>query len=87
MVQIENKCLECTRQVGCSPDQCNRGYVKVYYCDHCDNYAEYKIGDEDMCRDCAEQHCNDLWDGFSIEEKCELLELYFERLHIETNID
>ena len=80
MVQIENKCIECDRQMSCLSNMCDYGNVKKYYCDRCNSYAIYRIGDEDMCKDCAEQYCNDLWCGLSIEDKCELLEVYFERI-------
>jgi len=80
MKEIENQCVGCPKEIGCLGSGCPNRNIIVYYCDRCNGYANYKIGDEDMCEECAEKYCNELWEQISLEDKCELLDLYFERI-------
>ena len=78
MLVEEYRCIGCDREHECS-ERCNYGKQEVYYCDKCDNYAKYRIDDIDMCKECAENYCDEVWNGFAIEDKCEMLNLFFDR--------
>lgn len=78
MKVTENKCIGCELQDKCSRE-CNYGNIDMYYCDSCDSYAKFRIDEKDMCEECAEKYCEEAWNGFTIEEKCEMLGMYFER--------
>lgn len=79
MITIENRCIGCELQDSCSIENCNYGNVNVYYCDMCDGYAKYRIDEKDMCEECANKYCDEIWSGFTVEEKCEMLSLFFDR--------
>lgn len=74
----ENRCIGCDLEMCCS-EECNYGNLNSYYCDHCNGRAKYRIDGIDLCEECADKYCANILNDFTIEERCELLQLYFER--------
>lgn len=51
-------------------------YQRVdYYCDYCEDYAEYEIDGEHYCKECAEKFFHEIFDDLSLNEKGELLKV------------
>lgn len=77
MVNYENHCVSCHRELGCLGSTCPYINVPVYYCDECgcDN-ASYEIEGEHFCETCAERYLNEIFDdNYTILEKAELIEV------------
>ena len=74
MIIIENHCVDCG--LPCIGDRCPFRNVEVHYCDNCGFHAAYHIGENHLCRRCADLVLNESWDALSVPEKAETLDVY-----------
>lgn len=78
MHRIENHCVDC--QLPCIGNQCPLRKVEVIICDECGAYADYHIEGNDFCEDCAKEYLDDQWNGMTVSEKTQALNIYSIRL-------
>ena len=72
MITYENQCVDCG--LPCIYEACRYYKVTVHYCNACDEeYAEYKLGNEDLCEDCVRNLCRELFNDLSLQEQAEVL--------------
>lgn len=72
MIKYENQCVNCG--LPCIYEACRYYKVPVCYCDACDEeYAEYKVEDEDLCEYCVRNLCRELFNDLSLKEQAEIL--------------
>ena len=64
-------CVDCG--LPCLGKSCQHWERVDYYCDSCNNYAEYTVDGDDLCENCAEDYINEIASSLSIYEKAELL--------------
>lgn len=57
MVKIEDRCVECSIEIGCKGPSCPNRNVKVYYCDKCGEELDdvYEVEDKELCDDCLKE--------------------------------
>ena len=80
MEKIENHCVECTSYgLHCIGESCEKRRVKVSYCDSCKwHEADYMIGKEEYCHECAEEILMEAFKELSLHEKASLLDVTIE---------
>lgn len=75
-MQYIDECVDCPREIGCMGDACPYKNVPVVYCDQCGyEKAEYHIDGEDFCEECAEEYLQCQYDGLTVMEKADLLDV------------
>ena len=81
MLKLENHCCDCaTESYPCIGKACMYVDVPVYYCDECDDEADYHIDGKDMCEKCANKYLNEEFSSMTVCEKSGLLEVKCERI-------
>lgn len=74
MKKIEDRCVDCPKEIGCLGNACPYKNVEVFYCDACGaEGANYHIEEEDLCEDCANKTLNYYFSELTIAEKIKLL--------------
>lgn len=58
MIEYEDNCVGCPKEMGCLGDTCPKRHEKSIYCDHCgcdlqNEYIEYDGGE--YCEECFEE--------------------------------
>lgn len=69
----ENQCVDC--QLPCIGSFCPLANVEVVVCDVCGDPAEYRIDYHDYCKKHASEYVEETWNGLSLLEKAEALDL------------
>jgi len=75
MLKYENDCVDCGKY--CLYEICPYYNVAHYYCDECDEPANYQIDGQDLCESCAEDYFKQCFEVLTAEEKAEILETEF----------
>lgn len=76
MIQTENHCIGCPKDIGCIGTACRYVNVVVCYCDECGNdEAIYEINGQDFCANCVEEYLKNVFDSLSITEKAKILSI------------
>lgn len=79
MIKIENHCVDCG--LPCLGRSCPYLNVQVTYCDECETgYADYRIDEKDLCRECAEKYLQNVFDDLTVLEKAAALEVAMETI-------
>ena len=73
MIIRENHCVDC--QLPCLGNACSLVNVPVVVCDVCGEHAEYRIDHQDLCERHAKEYIEEAWEGLSLLEKAQALEL------------
>ena len=70
---IEDNCVSCAMYC----INCGRRHEEVIKCDArgCDEYAKYKIDDDDYCEEHAKEYLMDMFSDLDILEMAELLQI------------
>lgn len=74
MIVFENQCIDCG--LPCMGYRCIYKNVEMHYCDHCGKEAKFKIDENELCYNCANQLLDGNWEDLSISEKAETLDIY-----------
>ena len=74
MIVFENQCIDCG--LPCIGDRCIYKNVEMHYCDRCGREAAYRIYEEELCFNCANQILNDSFGDLTVTEKAETLSIY-----------
>lgn len=78
MLEIENQCVDCGFQ--CIGNSCVYKNVHINYCDACGNdYAKYKVGDDDYCEKCIEEYLLEEFNSLTLLEKCKILDIQIKK--------
>lgn len=64
-------CVDCG--LPCLGQDCPHWERVDYYCDNCNDYAEYTVDGEELCEKCTEDYIKEVASSLSIYEKAELL--------------
>lgn len=75
MRKVENRCVDCG--LPCLGSRCPNVNAVVYYCDNCgeEEAAEYRIDENELCRECAEKYLMSIFEDLPISEKAEVLKV------------
>jgi hypothetical protein len=54
MIEYENECVGCPKDIGCLGSSCPYVNVKHLYCDNCSDEVDYlyEYCDKQICKDC-----------------------------------
>ncbi len=78
--KIENHCVDCG--LPCLGTSCVYYNVLVYYCDYCKTeVAEYRMGSEDLCKDCINEIIKEKFDALTLFEKAEVIGVDLRRIN------
>ena len=75
MITYEDQCVGCPPELGCIGDLCCYKNVPVYYCDKCNDYAQYILDGHEYCEDCFEAEVKAELDNYSMFEIAKLLDM------------
>jgi len=73
MIEYEDNCVGCPREIGCLGSTCPFRNVQVIYCDNCGDYADYTYEDSDYCENCLSAVLDEEFSKLSVPEKLEAL--------------
>ena len=77
-VKYESFCVGCRPDLHCLGAACPyHAPSPVFYCDICEEAAEYRIDGNDLCEDHAKEYLVELFKGLTVKEMAELLEADF----------
>ena len=71
-------CVDCG--LPCLGQSCPHWERVDYYCDNCNDYAEYTVDGEELCEKCTEDYIKEVASSLSIYEKAELLGIDLKRI-------
>lgn len=66
-------CVDCG--LPCLGKSCPHWERVDYYCDSCNDYAEYEIDGEHYCESCAKDVLQEAFDDLMLSEKAEMLDI------------